>query len=376
MWNPFKKKSLLSEENESFQIETFKWLLRNFGGKSFLQHAQLILPTEEFFPVEANKETEKVARHIFKLIKKYSGLGDWPCILEAQETDANHRIADTVVLQNMEHNPLGTFSSNELNEVIITYNPKLTSSPTQMVATLSHELSHYLTSTAKEPPPGGWDNWEFATDITATFLGFGIFQANSAFSFQQYTEIGTQGWQASRNGYLSEAEHSYALALFLKLKGIPIEKALPFCDTNIKSYLKKAFKEIEKTDIIEMLQKVKYFGSEANNNLSSKDGFQLPKALKKKLSLPLQGNLYILEMLNDDDTPMDYVVDALTMCFNQTPAKAEETMMKIHNDGSADVLTGNEITLKDVAQYIEDMPRNTNIHLVLRSPRKTGIKIR
>ncbi|MDX6851136.1 hypothetical protein SCD92_17290, partial [Gilvimarinus sp. SDUM040013] len=56
-------------------------------------------------------------------------------------------------------------------------------SPTQLVATFAHELSHYLTCTANEPPPGGWDNWEFATDIAATFLGFGVFMANSSFNF-------------------------------------------------------------------------------------------------------------------------------------------------------------------------------------------------
>ena len=72
-----------------------------------------------------------------------------------------------------------------------------------MVATFAHELSHYLTATAPEPPPGGWDNWEFATDICASFLGFGIFVANSAFSFNQYTEVDSQGWQSSRGGYLT-----------------------------------------------------------------------------------------------------------------------------------------------------------------------------
>jgi hypothetical protein len=257
MWNPFRKKPLLSEGNEAFQIETYKWLLKNFGGKYFYEDAKLVLPTEDFFPIE-EKEPEKVAHHIFELVKNYAGLEKWPCILKIQESDPELRVSTFLTLQNVEHNPLGTFSTNENNEVIITYNPKLTSDPTQMVATFSHELSHYLTSTSIEPPPGGWDNWEFATDITATFLGFGIFHANSVFNFQQVTEAGAQGWQTSGGGYLSEAEHSYALAVFLKLKNISPEFVYPHCDVNIKAYLKKALSELEDNSYIEELLKIQY----------------------------------------------------------------------------------------------------------------------
>ena len=257
MWNPFRKQPLLSEENEAFQVETYKWLLKNFGGKYFYEDTKLILPTEEFFPVN-NDKPEKVAQQIFELTRKYAGLESWPCTLKAQETDPNLRVATFLTLQNTEHNPLGTFSANENSEVVITYNPKLTSDPTQMVATLSHELSHYLTSTSLEPPPGGWDNWEFATDITATFLGFGIFQANSVFNFQQVSEVGAQGWKTTGGGYLSETEHSYALALFIRLKNISPEVVYPHCDINIKEYLKKALAELENNSHIEELLKVQY----------------------------------------------------------------------------------------------------------------------
>ncbi len=185
-------------------------------------------------------------------------MSEWPCTLKIQEEDPNLVVAPTVVLQNIEHNPLGTFSANENNEVTITYNPKIASNPTQMVATFAHELSHYLTGSAPEPPPGGWENWEFATDIGAAFLGFGVFVANAAFNFQQYTNVDSQGWQTSGGGYLSEAEYSYALAIFMNLKNIPYDEAEKYCDTNIKSYLKHAFIELEECSFIEELRKVEY----------------------------------------------------------------------------------------------------------------------
>lgn len=257
MWNPFRSRPLLSEENELFQVETYKWLLTHFGGAHFYENTQLTLPTEEYFPSKVSS-AEEAALHTFEQVKNYSGLEKWPCKLKLQEEDANLVVGETLIVQNTEHNPHGTFSINDNKEVVITYNPKLTSSPVQMVATFAHELAHYLTSTAPEPPPGGWDNWEFATDIAGSFLGFGVFLANSVFNFSQYSSGGTIGWQTTGGGYLSEAEHSYSLAIFLMLKGISPDTVYSHCDGNIKSLLKKALNELQNKPYIGDLRKVKY----------------------------------------------------------------------------------------------------------------------
>lgn len=255
MWKLFKQKPLLTAEDEQFQIETYRWLLTYFGGKDFYEESKLILPTKAFFPDKVNAP-EEAAQSTFMRVKQYAGLSDWPCQLQAQEEDPNLALADTLIVRNSEHSPHGTFVLNDANEGIITYNPKLTSDPVQMVATFAHELAHYLTSTAPEAPPGGWENWEFATDIAATFLGFGIFQANSVFNFRQFTGVGTQGWQTQSGGYLSESEHSYALGIFLKLQGMPIEAAYPYCDKNIKALLKRAFKALDEKPHIDQLRQV------------------------------------------------------------------------------------------------------------------------
>lgn len=257
MFNIFRKSSLLKEESQHFQVECFKWLLTHFGGDDFYQEAELVLPTENFFPVKDSVQG-LTAESVFEEVKKHAGLEEWPVTLEAQEEDPNHLVTPTLIIQNVDHNPLGTFSANNKNEFTITYNPSIESDPTQMVATFAHELSHYLTTTSPVPPPGGWENWECATDICATFLGFGIFMANSAFNFRQFSTDQTIGWETSGGGYLSEAEHSYALALFLLLKDIPAKAALPFCDTNIKSYLKRALKELESSQVISELKAVQF----------------------------------------------------------------------------------------------------------------------
>ena len=257
MWNPFRKKPLLQEEDELFQIECYRWLLTHFGGVHFYKETQLVLPTKDFFPLNPDSQ-ESIVQSLFDQVKKFTGLNEWPCKLEMQDEDPKMRVAPTVLLQNAPRGPLGTFSADVQNEIVITFNPNIASDPYQLVATFAHELSHYLTGTSPEPPPGGWDNWEFATDICAAFLGFGIFTANAAFNFQQVADVESQGWETTGCGYLSEAEYSYSLALFLLLKEIPPESAYPHCDPNIKAYLRTAIIELRSSNKFEELRLVEH----------------------------------------------------------------------------------------------------------------------
>lgn len=248
---------MLSREDREFQIATFQWLLRHFGGDGFFKHAMLVLPTKEFFPSRVTSADE-AAYQTFNAVKKWAGMEQWPCRLEPQEKDVEVNMAPALAVQNAPFSPLGTFEARDDNNIVITYNPSVVANPTQLVATFAHELAHYLTATAQEEPPGGWENWEFATDIAATYLEFGVFMANSASNFQQFTEVGSQGWKHSRSGYLSEAEHSYALAIFLRLKKIAPEDALRNLKPSLRESLKKCLKELAATDCINELLTVEH----------------------------------------------------------------------------------------------------------------------
>lgn len=254
-WNPFRQPGLLSEEDSYFQLECYRWLLMNFGGDSFYKNSGLILPTVEYFPAMVTSG-ESAARTTFSQVLKHAGMEEWPVNLVMQSEDPDRVVGPSLLIQSKDHNPLGTFSVSENHEVTITYNPKVVSNPMSMVATFAHELAHYLTGYAKSSPPGGWENWEFATDIAATFMGFGIFQANSAFNFKQYSTPDGMGWETTGAGYLTVAEHSYALAVFLKLKNIDPKIAMPHCDPNVKHNLKKALKELDRNDVIAILNAI------------------------------------------------------------------------------------------------------------------------
>ena len=57
----------------------------------------------------------------------------------------------------------------------------------------------------------------------------------------------------------------------------------------------------------------------------------IKKSTKKKLKRP---SLYKIIMLNDDYTPMDFVVYLLKFFFHKNHTEASKIMLKVHNKGA------------------------------------------
>jgi hypothetical protein len=245
----FKTKPFLPEELVQWQFETFGWLLRHTGGIESFASTVLVLPTDEFFPDKGLRGSKGVER-LFLRVREYAGMEQWPCELHEQDPDPSARIADFVMVQGEPSSAAGTFShSAEADAVpVITYNRNITGNPMALVATFAHELAHYLCGTFPEGAPGGEEMHEHATDLTAVFLGFGIFLSNSAFHFQQYSEAGSQGWQSNIQGYMSETELVFALAVFCNLRGFAWRDVAPHLESHLRPLLKKAAEVLEERE--------------------------------------------------------------------------------------------------------------------------------
>jgi len=50
---------------------------------------------------------------------------------------------------------------------------------------------------------------------------------------------------------------------------------------------------------------------------------------------PREPRMYHVIMLNDDYTPMDFVVEVLIQMFQKSPSEAEALMLRIHTQGHA-----------------------------------------
>ncbi len=222
-WEP-----MVDAEASDWILRTFRWALDQFGADYFFGRTILVTPTRDHFP-EQPKDPRERAAALFSRVQGFAGLQNWPCQLVAQEPDVNPVVDAVTVLQNAPQSPAGTFvvTGNEQAGVEITYNPAQIERPQALVATFAHELAHYLGHTAKSPPPGGEKNREYATDLLAVFMGFGLFLANSAVSFNQFTGVNSQGWSTRTLGYLSEFELVYCLAVFCELKDLGREQVKP-----------------------------------------------------------------------------------------------------------------------------------------------------
>lgn len=175
----FGKSRFLDPDVEDWCLEAWGWLLTNLGGMARFQQVSLVTASREFFPPTDTVGHER-ALYVFDRVRTLMSMRDWPAELEpVQRLEARQRIGTYAMLQRGS-TANGTFRIEDGN-VIITYATDLVDDPRKLIATLAHELSHYLLARIRKPIPGGNQLHELATELTVAFTGFGIFGANSAF---------------------------------------------------------------------------------------------------------------------------------------------------------------------------------------------------
>lgn len=241
----FRNGTLLGSELTQWQFECFGWLLRHAGGMDALVQRPLVQPSPRFFP-DRGLQGHAMAEAIFARVRGYAGMADWPCELQVQEADPNPVVAPTLLVKNSPSSPAGTFRATE-NGAVITYHPDQVHDPMSLVATFAHELAHYRTAGSPEPPPGGWEVWEHATDLAAVFLGFGLFLANSRFNFSQFSDGQTMGWQWRQQGYVSEPEILHMHAIRCVLLRTPPRETLDHLKPALRGIYKRVQREVERS---------------------------------------------------------------------------------------------------------------------------------
>jgi len=212
----FGKGTFLDPDVEGWHLETWTLLLQRLGAQVSLAETPVVLPTREFFPpTEATGHSR--AEHVFACVKSVMGMEAWPVSLEAQtERRGGERIAEFVSTESVDA-PAGTFRVEGDGRVVITYSPELVDRPGDLVATLAHELAHYLLASHQELVED--ETHELMTDLAVAYAGLGLFGANAAFSFGQHGDAFSQGWSWRSSGYLSPRSWAFALAVFARLRG-------------------------------------------------------------------------------------------------------------------------------------------------------------
>ena len=256
------RRSYFPSEDVDWILDTYTWLLINFGGWADFSRQPLVLPNDDFFPVPTDLPTSDLATTLFQKVKEHARLDGWPVSLLGQEDPIPPRaIMPGVPMQTRAAGEAGTISLGPDGHATITYSPDSLRDPMRFVATMSHELSHYLMSTAEEPFAGSDVEMEMATDVCATFIGYGIFLANAVFSFSQFGDYRLSGWEVHRQQYLDERLAALALSVFLATHDIPTYIVLPYLKTNPRHYVQRAVRTL-KTEYSRRLFQLRDVGTE------------------------------------------------------------------------------------------------------------------
>lgn len=237
---------MFTEERARWLFQHYRWLEQQLPRHEGRERTPLIQPTPAFYP-QRNTRDHAFAESVFDTTRGFMGMGDWACVLAPHSDDAP-RPAESVrgfgATETTWSGAAGTFSSGA-GVVRITYTPSLLNEPAGLVATLAHELCHYLMAAVREEPPCGWAEHEPLTDLAAVHEGFGIFLCNTAFHFSQWTNSTHTGWRTGTRGYLNATELGFALAIFCVRNAVDPELALKYLKPNPAEVLWDAIPFVE-----------------------------------------------------------------------------------------------------------------------------------
>jgi hypothetical protein len=200
MWGWFAPSCPLDLLEKTWTERRMRWFADQFGIDRLLK-AEVILPTDQYFPDEYH-ETAADARRMMDRICKYMGVD--PATVEFE-----------VVAELSQ--AVGHYDASGQKPVIRVTEAQL-HQPGLLAATLAHELAHELLLgggllTAESP------DHEWVTDLLPLYLGLGVFGANATIQERSGYAALVSWWRMSRQGYLPSRVFGYAFALFAFVRG-------------------------------------------------------------------------------------------------------------------------------------------------------------
>ncbi|MBD81174.1 MAG: hypothetical protein CL840_19810 [Crocinitomicaceae bacterium] len=199
----------ISEELRNYIEGNLLWLFQEFESPQENQ-IRIITPRKSDFPFEWEND-EKTAQNACGFVSDIMQIDTSSVQLEFYKNPVN-RVGQgdqTIFLESDESDPQASglyFGKNEAGKFVIAIDKSNLNNPELILSTLSHELAHIKLLGENRIE----ENDEMLTDLTSLYFGFGIFGANTSFSFYNTNE----SWGYRKNGYLTDIEWAYALAFY------------------------------------------------------------------------------------------------------------------------------------------------------------------
>lgn len=235
MW--FRKAAPLSDEIRQWVDDILQELAALLGRERMLQ-TRVLLPAVEDFPDTYDASEDAV---LTLLARVAAHMQVNPALIDLEFfLDAGKITGSLVPFGERSHEgAAGLYAHDDAARSRIAISLDLAKDPAKLVATLAHELGHVLLLKSGLVQIDRQD-MEPMNDLLMVFLGLGVFSANTAIQFRQYTNNDSQGWSISRSGYLPESVWGYALARFAHARGEKDPAWARHLAGNIKPYFKQS----------------------------------------------------------------------------------------------------------------------------------------
>lgn len=243
MLNWFSAKCPVEAEDKEWLEDAFLWLIEEFGADT-LRNLTVVLPTDEFFP-DRYSSSEDDLRQLVNRVCDYMDVEQSRVELRFFTDHSNALQQHLPVFEGRDKGVLGTYQKQR-GKYVISLEKQQANEPTSLIATVAHELAHVRLLGEDRLDPD-YEDGETLTDLATVFFGLGIFTANSVFSFKQWIDTFSQGWQTDRRGYMTEQMYGYALALFARARGENNPAWAKYLEGDSAAFFKTACRFLEKT---------------------------------------------------------------------------------------------------------------------------------
>jgi len=186
------------------------WLIAQFGIDR-LHSAQVVLPTDDFFPDSYTPSPEGAQVMLDKMCD-YMGIDQ--AVVDLQFFQDRNPLYEN---NDLRHGAAGIYEAVGGKYRIWVEVGNL-NDPLALIATMAHELAHvHLLGHGRIS--ADVEDHEPLTDLLTVFLGLGVITANAVIRESYWNVGGMSGWQMGRRGYLAMPSYGYALALFARARG-------------------------------------------------------------------------------------------------------------------------------------------------------------
>ena len=187
----------------------------------------LVLPTQDFFPAKSGTPEIIVRGLLDDILQLLGRANDKIECLPINRPATEYRVMGSVgVLSEM----AGGWTTDGETSVIF-YDPEMVARPATLLATLIHEVMHHLLHEITSPEDAEFKD-ELATDFLAISTGFGLIQVMGA-------------EQAGWLGYMQQTTRLHALALFLRIRGLPDTSVRPYLSSRAQRWLSQSLQHID-----------------------------------------------------------------------------------------------------------------------------------